>query len=731
MEMKRFIFSFLLSFVFYLLSSQSPQGFNYQAIARDGSGNPIVNTNLQVKLAVMADSLGSTVYWEELFNPVTTNAYGLFAVILGQGSRQGTSNVATFSNINWNSWPLFVRTQIYYQNNWKNMGSSRLWSVPYSMVSNKAITANSLTGTVPQLSVGGNTTVMDSALFVVRNNTGQIIFAVYNEGVRIYVDDGVAKGAAKGGFAIGGFGTAKGTSQEYFRVTRDSTRVYVNQLAKGAAKGGFAIGGFSPAKGNDTTRFMNITPQNYIIGYGAGKSITTGLYNNFMGYQAGYNTDVGGYNTFIGFQAGKGNSGGNSNVLIGYQAGESNTSGTGNVFIGLGSGQDFQTGYNNTYIGTLAGQNITNGNSNIFIGRSAGTGYNFPTGTIGGTNNIIIGNYSAFYLTTGMNNAIFGNSSGFSNTSGYENLFAGNQSGYSNTAGSENVLLGSYSGYSNSTGIQNVFIGNKAGWDSQNGNGNVFIGNQSGYNNISGGGNVFIGYGSGGSLTSQSNKLYIENSAGDNTTSLIYGDFSTAYLRLNASVDIKNSINFPNQGASIFEGGKEALWFNGTYYSWGFGGTYNYFAKPVTIGNTANPSYMLYVQGTTYSSGGYASSDIRWKKNLQPIIDIMPGILQLEGYRFSWRRDEFPGMNFDESTQIGLIAQEVEKVFPELVKTDNNGYKAISYEKLSVLLLEGMKEQEKKIESSKQENDKLRSDLESLKADIQQIRAQVSANENK
>ncbi len=56
-------------------------------------------------------------------------------------------------------------------------------------------------------------------------------------------------------------------------------------------------------------------------------------------------------------------------------------------------------------------------------------------------------------------------------------------------------------------------------------------------------------------------------------------------------------------------------------------------------------------------------------------------------------------MKFDKDRQIGLIAQEVEKVFPELVRTDDNGYKAVSYEKLTVVLLEGIKEQQKQIES--------------------------------
>ena len=158
---------------------------------------------MQVKIDILSDTIANTIVYEELFNPVKTNAFGLFNIVVGTGTWQNGS-ATSFSVINWTKTPLFLRTSIYYQSAWKVMGTSKLQSVPYSMV------AGTLEGALPYVGVAGNTTTMDSALFVVRNNTGQIVFAVYNEGVRIYVDDGVAKGSTKGGFAIGGFGTSKG-----------------------------------------------------------------------------------------------------------------------------------------------------------------------------------------------------------------------------------------------------------------------------------------------------------------------------------------------------------------------------------------------------------------------------------------------------------------------------------------------------------------------------------------
>ncbi|MCX6333605.1 MAG: hypothetical protein NT092_04785, partial [Bacteroidia bacterium] len=85
MKTKLFL-SFLLSFYFCLLSSQVPQGFNYQAIARDGSGDPIINTTLPVKIAVLSDTTATPfVIWEELHSGIKTNGFGLFTLVIGTG----------------------------------------------------------------------------------------------------------------------------------------------------------------------------------------------------------------------------------------------------------------------------------------------------------------------------------------------------------------------------------------------------------------------------------------------------------------------------------------------------------------------------------------------------------------------------------------------------------------------------------------------------------------------
>jgi hypothetical protein len=132
---------------------------------------------------------------------------------------------------------------------------------------------------------------------------------------------------------------------------------------------------------------------------------------------------------------------------------------------------------------------------------------------------------------------------------------------------------------------------------------------------------------------------------------------------------------------------------------------------------TDTPGFSLTVNGTAWcSSGAWTGSDIRWKKNITEINDILSNVLTLKPVTYQWKTDEYPGMNFTNDVQIGLIAQDVEKVFPNLVMTDNNGYKAVSYEKLSVILVEGLKEQQKQIEGQQQIIEKQQAEIDHLKS---------------
>jgi hypothetical protein len=124
-------------------------------------------------------------------------------------------------------------------------------------------------------------------------------------------------------------------------------------------------------------------------------------------------------------------------------------------------------------------------------------------------------------------------------------------------------------------------------------------------------------------------------------------------------------------------------------------------AGNVGIG-TATPAYALDVNGVIRGSN-VSPSDIRWKKNIEPISNAMSLVQGLQGVRFDWRSDEFAEKKFPEGRQVGLIAQDIEKVVPEVVTTDFAGYKAISYDKLTAVLVEAIKEQQAEIKELKNE----------------------------
>lgn len=92
------------------------------------------------------------------------------------------------------------------------------------------------------------------------------------------------------------------------------------------------------------------------------------------------------------------------------------------------------------------------------------------------------------------------------------------------------------------------------------------------------------------------------------------------------------------------------------------------------------------------------SSDWRLKNNIQPINNVLQKINEVRGVYFNWK-DE----NRSQNKQIGFIAQEIEKVFPELVNTDSKGFKSVAYANMSAVLLEAIKEQNQRINALERE----------------------------
>ncbi|MFT3934509.1 MAG: tail fiber domain-containing protein [Chitinophagaceae bacterium] len=150
----------------------------------------------------------------------------------------------------------------------------------------------------------------------------------------------------------------------------------------------------------------------------------------------------------------------------------------------------------------------------------------------------------------------------------------------------------------------------------------------------------------------------------------------------------------------------------------------------VGIGCTS-PNYRLQVVGDIAASGGTlraasavistsitACSDIRYKKNIAPISGALDNVMKLQGVTYNWKTSEYPDNYFTDKNQLGIIAQELEKIYPELVETDTKGYKTVDYSKMAPVLIEAIKEQQGRIATQQAQIDALKSDLEQIKTAI-------------
>ena len=269
---------------FFNAFSQVPEKFNYQGVLRNSTGDLVENTDITVKLSILQGSSTGLVQYSESHN-VSTNDYGLFTVQVGAGTLLSGS----FTSIDWSN-EMYLKTEVANPagGSLVEMGIIQLISVPYSLFANKANEATNIDNEVLYFT--------DSdTLFAVKDHNGNIVFAVFTDGAKVYVNE-ATKGKV-GGFAVSGRSPTKlGEEFEYLHVTPDSTRIYVNDTISSKGKvGGFAVSGRSPTKGTsndylfvtgDSTRiYVNdtVSTKGKVGGFAvSGRSPTKGVSTNYM-----------------------------------------------------------------------------------------------------------------------------------------------------------------------------------------------------------------------------------------------------------------------------------------------------------------------------------------------------------------------------------------------------------------------------------------------------------------
>ena len=129
-----------------------PQGINYQAIARDAAGAELANDTLTVRFSVLE---GAAISWEEL-HTLTTNDFGMFTAIIGQGTSTFNGSSLTFDLIDWGNAAHSLKVEIDYGNGLADMGTTDFMSVPYSLHA-KTAANGSTTDELQTLSISGDT----------------------------------------------------------------------------------------------------------------------------------------------------------------------------------------------------------------------------------------------------------------------------------------------------------------------------------------------------------------------------------------------------------------------------------------------------------------------------------------------------------------------------------------------------------------------------------------------
>ena len=516
---------------------------------------------------------------------------------------------------------------------------------------------------------------------------------------------------------------------------------------------GYKVACTTPTTGSDNSFFghnagrSNVTGGNSFFGASAGLANTSGNGNAFFGFSTGLSNTIGANNTFIGETAGVSNVAGNANTFVGKNAGSNNTAsdnsffgraaggnnttGTNNSSFGLNAGLGNTTGSDNTVIGarsnvgannlinaTVIGANalvsqsnalILGNNANVGIGTSTPAskltvvglietttgGVKFPDGTIqttagggGGGNSILnqttqqaganfniggTGTANIFSAVTQYNIGSSkvlsapGNSSlwigkGAGSTppipgnSDDDNTFVGSFTG-ANNAGCCNAFFGSSSGSANTTGSSNTFLGYLVGASNTEGNNNTFIGAGNNLNNT-GFNNTFIGRSAG-----------VSNTAGNNNTALGTGanvgannlTFATA-IGANAVVSASNTI---------------------------------------VLGRTSDT---VNIPGNLVVTGVFSNpSDARLKTGIVNLRYGLSEVMRLRPVTWAWKNDSI------NSTRLGLIAQEVQPVLPELIVqgTDKDRLLSMNYLGLIPVLVKGIQEQQQQIEQQRKQIESL------------------------
>jgi hypothetical protein len=323
---------------------------------------------------------------------------------------------------------------------------------------------------------------------------------------------------------------------------------------------------------------------------------------------------------------------------------------------------------NNTAEGTDALFSLTIGTDNTAVGFEAlyqdTAGYNTA-----------IGSYALTHNTDGDENVALGSLALLNNTTGYENTAVGHASQEINSTGYENTAIGAFSLSGNTNGTLNTAMGAFALYQNTTGINNTGIGVSTLYQIGTGSNNIAIGSAAGNSIVNGSNNIDIGNAG------------------------------LSNDSGTIRIGTK------GTQMKTFIAGIY---------GATTSGGVAVYVN----SSGkvGTTTSSARFKEKIRDMGDASDVLLSLRPVAFRYK----PEIDPQSMPQFGLVAEEVEKIDPDLVVRDSDGKPyTVRYDAVNAMLLNEFLKAHRKIEEQDRQLQKQQKQIDALTAGLQKVNDKV------
>ena len=372
---------------------------------------------------------------------------------------------------------------------------------------------------------------------------------------------------------------------------------------------------------------------------------------------------------------------GDSNTAVGVNSMHSTTTGSWNTAVGDTTLSDNTTGARNTAVGRSALMHNTTGDHNIAIGESAL--FNNSVGR----NNSALGVHALFHNSKGIDNIAFGNNALFRNIDGDNNSAFGVQALYSNTTGRKNIAVGRSALISNVGGDRNTAVGVEALYANTTASNNVAVGHTALSQNVRGGDNTAVG-----------------SDALRNAT----GNFNTA-LGAAAGRGVRTgswNIHIGNIGMVDDDG----------VIRIGMGSIKKTFIAGISgVALTGTP-----VVVDRHGQLGVAPSSECFKHKIKSIDKTSESILALKPVTFYYKKEIDP----EGVPQFGLVAEDVEKVDPDLVVRDKEGKPyTVRYDAVNAMLLNEFLKEHHKVEQMQKQ-------IEALTAGLQKVSAQVELSKS-